>query len=767
MHDDKMKLAYLAGKDKALALWVNLTRDSILKRISEIDPSVSAMDRQSICLQLTSEIVNGIAQELKTRSTTTDELDDIRQIINLFTDDRSLISCTTEKCKNDFIETPSLKYIVNPGHQNVKISNFCPADGMTDNKKFFITDYYDMNPALAQQKLNEWYKYKQDLITKNFVNQKDKDKVITLFAELKQLKKEIKAEAEILYNEKTSSVAAKNKIKFYINESKKTGVPLQELVKNDKIAQIKYNLAFKAKKIKQIETNIDNVIATLGDQTKLAIEREADRFHASKIEEPGKEGLERYKEAFAEGGKEAVKNFQYDVILRKMAGNTPGFNSYVGLLEGRLNSLTLSGNKQTKTRNKLSEMLGLMCIYGGNITGDKELDKERFKVISKMIVRDRNNGETVQDYLKRLEEEETVNDRNEGLIKLVEVDPLTFKKKDLYGKNSPIETVHFSVPDISKYQGNTLEEQAKNALLSDGLLQMWPMLEHFGEQAFEDGVFVYDANTNKTIKAGNFDAIKSASAIQIINGKLNGERPKQWMTKYQQFVDKYPEKATELTDEQIQEKIANLAEEKKQSGWKDNSLFTEDKLRYDLYNEGDLVKKRPSITSIYSIKTPSASRPGSNNLNHQSLAQQDLNEASKILVHLDNNVEQEAVLTIITPLNIGNSAQTKYETQGNNTKLPQIKHFINTKPNVPNATSEDNTLPSFSSITVPRYMRTTTAFSNRALPEEKPDAKPPRTPRYLLTNQPSNNNTRGKEAPTPRPRTIKPNTQKTNFLTKQ
>ena len=140
-----------------------------------------------------------------------------------------------------------------------------------------------------------------------------------------------------------------------------------------------------------------------------------------------------------------------------MAGNTPGFSNYVDFAESRLNSLVWSGTKETKTRNKLSEMLGLMYTYGENITGEKGLDNERFKVISKIIVRDRQKGETLQKYLKRVEEE-TVNDRNEGLIKLIGIDELeTFKKENLDGKKNPIETVHLSVPNISKYKGETLE----------------------------------------------------------------------------------------------------------------------------------------------------------------------------------------------------------------------------------------------------------------------------------------------------------------------
>lgn len=676
---EKTKLAYLAGKEKSLALYLNSARQKLASSLSNINEEKALpVIRNEVALELTKNILNNIINEKKQTLQVTDKnstkLETITEIVN---DSRSLLSVTTEECKNNFIPNITLKYIINPYNDNIEFGDFCPADGMTDNKNMYITDYYEMSPKLAQAKLDEWYAKKEKLITA--ADKRNENEIKDLFKELTDLKKAAKKQGEELYTAGISSVDAKNAIKQYTDKFKNK-IDLekainedlnsvdQETKKNANIAKAKYDLAIKMERINDIENKID---AKINEYNLRAEVDMAAMLQSQNIQTEARKNLAQYKEDKKNGKNVDTKNYQ--PILREMAGNTPGFKHWTDAFEGRLNSLTLSGTKEKGERNKLSEMLGLMYVYSGKITSKKSLDDERFKVVSKTITRIKE--ESKEEYFERLKTE-TVNDRNEGLAKLTNFDANNLNRFEFYGEGKPIETVQLSVPNVQDFNGKTTAEKAKNAILSeDGIMQLYPILSYFGKEGFKNGVFVYDVASNQKINAGTYDDILDSMNIKMVQMKtitINKlpyqdwqQQQYNWFTdyaniiaRYSQEVDKFIEIITkpEKTAEEIKE-IENINKKIIEKS-KGNIPFCYDALQLD-FKDGE--KRRVSVNSLFSITTPStpSSRQGSGN-----------SKTSK-------SNQQTAQLQNIQSLN--NSHKTKVS---NNT--PQIK---------PRSTSVNNKQP--------------------------------------------------------------------------
>ncbi len=89
------------------------------------------------------------------------------------------------------------------------------------------------------------------------------------------------------------------------------------------------------------------------------------------------------------------------------------------------------------------------------------------------------------------------------------------------GDDAPISKVCFYVKGIEKYNKNSNNNFAKNALLTkNGIKKMLPMLCFLGQDAFKDGVFVYDASLtadNHFVNAGSYKDIQAAMFAELAN----------------------------------------------------------------------------------------------------------------------------------------------------------------------------------------------------------------------------------------------------------
>ena len=174
-----------------------------------------------------------------------------------------------------------------------------------------------------------------------------------------------------------------------------------------------------------------------------------------------------------------------------------------------------------------------ICLRYLNDTIEKTNDKgEKIKELSKagedgkLYVHGYNWEQGVNQsnnsYFEEIIQNTTKGQNNELVASFSNLKPPTKPTDFCGGVDAPISKVCFYVKGIEKYNQNPQNNFAKNALLTkNGIKKMLPMLCFLGQDAFKDGVFVYDASLaadNHFVNAGSYKDIKSQMFAEL--GKL-------------------------------------------------------------------------------------------------------------------------------------------------------------------------------------------------------------------------------------------------------
>ena len=172
-----------------------------------------------------------------------------------------------------------------------------------------------------------------------------------------------------------------------------------------------------------------------------------------------------------------------------------------------------------------------ICLRYLNDTIEKTSDKgEKIKELSKagedgkLYVHGYNweqgQNQSNQSYFEEIMQNTTKGQNNELIASFSNLKSPTKPTDFCGGDDAPIEKVCFYVKGIEKYSKD--DNFAKNALLTkNGIKKMLPMLCFLEQDAFKDGVFVYDASLaadNHFVNACSYKDIKEAMFAEI--GKM-------------------------------------------------------------------------------------------------------------------------------------------------------------------------------------------------------------------------------------------------------
>ncbi len=420
---------------------------------------------------------------------------------------RKFVSATLvdDKHTNDFNEEEGIFYTLNTNYPQLQILAANSSDAMTSNKEHFVVPNISMTSKQAFDYLKEWHKRQIQIINGGIADSSltrdeklsEENKIVDLFDSLQQKMVQIKQDTLFLYESGYTSTRAKNELETFCD---KDATKLASQIANaSPNVQKKYSLLQQQKQIIDIEKQIQDMIKKYNAENLIT---EIAFTYYNDLEKTAKNNCVLYKDG----------NKKYPIFEKNKASISeikPWDKYYTDLFK----SAFFGSNKQEK-QNARSEFAGLTHM-GLRYLGDKSLEDNRFYVFSKNVPM--LSEEIPQKHGYRILEKTKENSRNELIISIDDAVVMNRNKNDdvnqtyFYGTDetkNPMKTMNFYVPDLDKYAGDTPEERAKNAIMSElGIKTMLPMLSFFGKNAFAEGVFVYSPQLKKTIKIADYQKV--------------------------------------------------------------------------------------------------------------------------------------------------------------------------------------------------------------------------------------------------------------------
>jgi len=485
--------------------------------------------------------------------------------------DRTFLSSAliSKDIVNPFGGEGDLFFVVNKNNQNLNVLSGAPTDGMTSNVEHYVIPHIDMDSEYAlveyRKFLTEKIKIINDDIAKSVGGGEQLDPVIVdeIFVNLEKQKQLCNK----LADNHVSSTEAKTKLDEVMKGAKTKEDCAHRIDKlaDGHIAKIKYDILKLNKKFEELNKQIDSKIIN-----KQTIEDECWGVYYD-LEKKAKNNQNKSKSPYyIENGATMAK-----------------FKTFTQIVPDMLLTQFFASHEKSKQSFK-SDCGGYryICLRYLNDTIEKTNDKgAKVKELSragedgKLYVHGDNweqgKNQSNQNYFEEIIQNTNKGQNNELIASFSNLKPPT-KPTDFCGDvDAPISKVCFYVKGIEKY--NKDDNFAKNALLTkNGIKKMLPMLCFLGQDAFKDGVFVYDASLtadNHFVNAGSYKDIQAAMFAELANmtDKIDEKQENMiWLNNKveslkstAEFVNRYHTNVLNIDLEIIEDLLREMAKNKK------------------------------------------------------------------------------------------------------------------------------------------------------------------------------------------------------------